>query len=121
MHKFVNANEAKTMIINFENIEETVTKNFKGGDGEAITRVFDDGEMRVLMLKLASGSSIGKHTHETNSEMMFVVSGKGKVIYDSQTMEISAGNAHYCGKGHSHEVINDGDSDLVIFAQIFSN
>ncbi|MDO5844177.1 MAG: cupin domain-containing protein [Methanocorpusculum sp.] len=108
------------MIINFDKIDETVTPNFKGGEKEAATRVFDNGKIRVLTLKLVPGASIGMHTHETNSETMYVIEGKGKVVYDGKIWELAKGNCHYCGLGHSHSIINDGDSDLILFAQIIS-
>ena len=37
---------------------------------------------------------------------------------DGETIRISAGQAHYCPKGHSHSLRNDGDEDLVFFAII---
>lgn len=108
------------MIINFDKLDETVTPNFKGGEKEAVTRVFDNGKIKVLTLKLCPGASIGNHTHDTNSETMYVVEGKGKVIYDGKTWEIAKGNCHFCGKGHSHTIINDGESDLIFFAELHS-
>ncbi len=106
------------MIIDFDKLYETVIPHFKGGEKEAVTRVFDNGQIRVLTLKLASGASIGMHTHETNAETMYVISGRGRVVYDGKEWALARGNCHFCGRGHSHSIINDGDEDLVLFAQI---
>lgn len=106
------------MIINFDKLDETVQVNFKGGEKDVRMHVFDNKDLRVLTLRLESGASIGSHTHEADSETMYVVKGRGKVIYDGKEWEIREGNCHFCKKGHTHAVINDGEEELVIFAQI---
>ncbi|MPN22210.1 hypothetical protein SDC9_169593 [bioreactor metagenome] len=60
------------------------------------------------------------HTHEADSEIMYIISGKGKLINgDSDTPENAApGTCHYCPKGCSHSLINDGETELVFFAVI---
>ena len=68
--------------------------------------------------RLTPGSTIGLHTHETDSEMIFILSGAGKVLCDGEYEPLSAGSVHYCPKGHAHSLINDGDEDLEILAMI---
>lgn len=106
------------MIIKFNEIDETIMPEFKGGTKEFSARIFQDADNKILYGKLVPGASIGNHTHETNSEIIYVLSGKGKVVYKGEKVDIAPGICHYCPKGESHSLINDGEDDLVFFAVI---
>lgn len=73
---------------------------------------------KILYGRLEPGSSIGMHTHETNSEIIYILSGTASIVYDETTEELTAGVCHYCPKGHSHSMNNRGEQDLVFFAVI---
>ena len=90
----------------------------RGGEGELIRRIFVNEDTRIMRGRLTPGSTIGLHTHETDSEMIFILSGAGKVLCDGEYEPLSAGSVHYCPKGHAHSLINDGDEDLEILAMI---
>ena len=51
------------MIINFDKIEEKSIEGFKGGKGTLLTRMADDGNVKIMRNVLKPGSSIGTHTH----------------------------------------------------------
>ena len=68
------------MIIDFPNIPEQRLPNFKGGEKEYIARMFFDGQNRIMYGRLEPGASIGLHTHETSSEIMYFLEGRGKVL-----------------------------------------
>ena len=70
------------MLIDFETMEETVIPHFKGGEKETAARMFFDGQNRIMRGVLIPGASIGLHTHETGSEIVYILSGKGAVLYD---------------------------------------
>ncbi len=106
------------MIIDFNNEKATVIPNFKGGEKSISAKMYFDGVNRILHGVLESGATIGLHTHETNSEIIYFLSGKGKVLYDGEYETVEQGMCHYCPKGHSHSLINDSDSDLVFFAVV---
>ena len=106
------------MKIDFNQIEEKVTKNFKGGEGEFIAKMFVDGDNKIIKARLTPGSSIGMHCHETSSETMLILSGEGKAIYKGEEIYLSAGDCHYCEKGCEHTLINCGTDDLVFFAVV---
>lgn len=106
------------MIINFGKIDEQVLPNFKGGDKEAALRIFDDGRNRIMRGRLTSSASIGLHTHDTGSEIIFVTRGSGHVIYDGERLALTAGECHYCPKGHTHSLINDTSDTLEFFAVV---
>ncbi len=106
------------MIIDFKDIEETVFKNFRGGEKETSVRMFNDNINRIMQGKLEPGASIGLHTHEDNSEIIYIIKGCGKILYDNQYANIKAGICHYCPKGHAHSLINDSTDDLIFFAVV---
>lgn len=106
------------MLINFENIEEKVIPQFRGGEKNTIARMFVDENVKIMNGKLESGASIGMHTHETNCEIIYILSGKGKVIYNDTEIRLEQGSCHYCPKGNTHSLVNDSDSDLTFFAVI---
>ena len=106
------------MIINFTQMEEKRLAEFKGGAGELIAKMHTDELGKILYGRLEPGSSIGMHTHETNSEIIYILSGTASIVYDETTEEVTVGGCHYCPKGHSHSMSNRGEQDLVFFAVI---
>ena len=106
------------MVITFKNEKATVIPNFKGGEKSISAKMFFDGNNRILHGVLESGATIGVHTHETNSEIIYFLKGRGKVLYDGEYEKVEEGMCHYCPKGHTHSLINDSDSDLEFFAVV---
>ena len=105
-------------MIKFDAIPEKSLAAFKGGLGALNAKMITDELNKILMGRLEPGSSIGLHTHEDSSEIMYFISGTGKAIHNGATERILPGDCHYCKKGESHTVINDGDEDLVFFAVV---
>ena len=106
------------MLIDFNAIQEKIIPNMRGGEKEAAMRIFDDSLCKIVQGRLIPGATIGLHTHETDSETIYVISGTGKVLDDGVYESLSAGSYHYCPKGHNHSLINDSDTDLTFFAVI---
>ena len=106
------------MIIDFGKMEETRLPEFKGGKGDMIAKMHTDELGKILYGRLEPGSSIGFHKHETNSEIIYIVSGRAEFLYDEGTEEVAAGGCHYCPKGHSHTMMNHSDEELVFFAVV---
>lgn len=143
------------MIIDFENMEEKAVECFKGGVGITHLRKFENQLGKIIMGKVEPGASIGLHCHDTNSEVIYVISGTADFIYDpddaaaaagsDQNLQekgdeaglnaasspindtniapakyetVTAGGCHYCPKGHSHSLVNNGSEDVVFFAVI---
>ena len=106
------------MLLNFEQFEENVIPHMRGGEGEMITRMFVNEDAKIMYGRLTPGSTIGLHTHETDSEMFYILSGAGKVLCDGEYEPLAPGSCHYCAKGHQHSLINDGTEDLVLLAMI---
>ena len=105
-------------MIDFQTMPDTILPNFKGGEGQMVAKMVNDDLNRILYATLAPGHSIGYHTHDTSSEIMYFLSGKGTVTVNGTPETVTAGACHYCKKGSSHGLVNDGDEDLVFFAVV---
>ena len=64
------------MLIDFSNMEPEIIPHFVGGEGEIHAKMHVDGLNRILHGILPPGSSIGYHTHETSSEIVYILSGR---------------------------------------------
>lgn len=106
------------MLIDFNSIQKKVIPNMRGGEKEAAMRIYADDWCKIIQGKLIPGASIGLHTHENDSETIYILSGTGKVLCDGAYEPLSAGSCHYCPKGHEHSLINDSEEDLCFFALV---
>ncbi len=106
------------MLIDFSKIEPVALKNFYGGEQEMVANMHVDERNRILRGRLAPGASIGRHIHATGSEIIFILSGTGKALCDDAEETVFPGACHYCEKGHSHSLVNDGTEDLCFFAVV---
>ena len=104
------------MKINFGEMETKVLPQFKGGEGEFLVKMFTDGTGKIMRGTLAPGSAIGYHKHETNCEIIYILSGTGKCKYEDGEETLAAGDCHYCPYGKSHALINNGVENLEFFA-----
>lgn len=105
-------------MIDFNKLSDTVIHNFYGGEGDTVARMFVDDKNKIMKGKLAPSCSIGMHCHETSSEIIFILSGVGTVIIDGEQETLTADTCHYCQKGQSHTLINNGTEDLVFYAVV---
>lgn len=103
------------MLIDFKNIEEGKISNFHGGEKDVFFRAFDGDNKRIMLTRMIPGSSNGLHKHETNSEIIYVISGEGEAYTDGVKEVLKPGVATYCPLGSSHEIKNTGKEDLVCF------
>jgi mannose-6-phosphate isomerase-like protein (cupin superfamily) len=106
------------MNIDFNKTETQKLERFKGGEGVFEAKMYADKSIRLLHGRLKPGSSIGMHTHETNSEVIFVLSGTGYTVCDGVKERVAPGMCLYCPKGSSHTLVNDSDEDLVFYAAV---
>lgn len=106
------------MILNFNEIGEQVIPRFKGGEKNFKTHMYVDEACKIMRASLEPGASIGVHTHETNSEIIFMLKGTGVVLYDDGREILSAGDCHYCPKGHSHSLRNESGEVIEFYAVV---
>lgn len=106
------------MVIKFDEIQETELKAFYGGEGALLANMYVDANNKILRGKLVPGATIGLHPHLPSSEIIFILSGKGKSVCDGVEELLFAGDCHYCPKGSEHCLINVGDEDLCFYAVV---
>ena len=106
------------MLIDFSKIEEQATPHFLGGEGTFYARMRVDENGKIFRARLEPGSTIGLHTHDTSSEIIYILSGAGKVLYNGEYIPLKAGDCHYCPKGHAHSLMNDSGENLEFFAVV---
>lgn len=99
------------MQIIFDAMETTVIPHMRGGEKEVSAKMYTDAQCKIMRGTLIPGASIGLHTHDTSSEIIYILSGTGKVLCDGSYESLSAGSCHYCPKGHEHSLINDNGAD----------
>jgi len=106
------------MVIDFSNIEASVEKHFKGGENDVLLKTVSDGKVKIMEITIPKGSTIGLHTHNGNSEEIFVQKGHGHFITNGKREDVKVGSAYYCPNGSTHTFINDGEEDVVFFAVV---
>lgn len=107
------------MRIDFNTHPHTVVPEFKGGLGQLDAQMFLDPSIgKVLTARLEPGCTVGLHRHETDCEVIYILSGKGHANVDGVREELEPGVCTYCPKGSEHELIPDGPDDLVFFAVV---
>ena len=106
------------MLIHLNQIEETLAEHMLGGEGTIYLRRFMDDAGKIMLVRVQPGCSIGMHTHETSSEVCYILSGRAKVLYDGKVLPLEPGVVHYCPKGHSHSVFNDGDEEMTMYCVV---
>ena len=80
------------MLIEFDKMEPQIIPHMRGGEKEVQARMYTDPQNKIMRGRLIPGASIGMHTHETSSEIIYILSGKGKILYDDGCEQI--GRAH---------------------------
>ena len=105
-------------MINFDELEEVTLKNFKGGDGSIIAKIFTDGNNKIMKATLRKGCSIGMHIHDMSSEIIYVLSGVASCVIDGREETIKKDECHYCPKGSTHSLKNNNDEDLIVLCVV---
>lgn len=106
------------MIFDFSKMEVARIENFKGGSKEIYSKMFTDNDTKIMLSVLKPGASIGYHKHETNCEVIFMIKGSASVTFDTEELRLKSGQAFYCPKGHSHNLINDTEEEIMFFAVV---
>lgn len=106
------------MTLDFENMPLQDLPHFKGGEGIAQGKMYVDDMGKIALLILPVGATIGVHAHDDSAEIIRFLSGTGIMIDDGAELPITPGMCHYCPKGHSHGIINNGTEPLTMWAVI---
>ncbi len=107
------------MKLSYPTMEEQCLAAFKGGEKAFNVKMFSDEKNKIMHGRLVPGASIGYHVHQGNCEIIYILSGSGKALFDQKTTEsLNPGDCLYCPEGHGHDLVNDGTEDLVFFAVV---
>ncbi|MBQ3684808.1 MAG: cupin domain-containing protein [Candidatus Methanomethylophilaceae archaeon] len=106
------------MRIDFNGIPEAAIPHMNGGDGSVIARMHDGDRCRVIVTRMPAGSSIGLHEQASGDDINYVMEGRGRAVCDGVEGPLFPGVCHICPRGSSHTIVNDGDSDLVLFTVV---
>lgn len=106
------------MVIRFDEMEEKTLEGFYGGKGVFHPKMYVDEKNKIILGRLPVGSSTGLHRHVPTSEIIFILSGKGRAVCDGKEEFLSVGDCHYCPQGSEHFLENVGDEDLLFYAVV---
>ena len=64
------------------------------------------------MVTVPPGESGNTHSHETEQETWFIISGRGKLSIGDETVELEPNMIVVAPTGMPHQIINDGNDEL---------
>ena len=67
------------MLLDFAKIPVEPVANMRGGQGTVLLQKTVQGPVKVMRGVLPPGATIGMHSHETNCEVIYILSGTGQV------------------------------------------
>jgi len=106
------------MLIDFSKMEPMTEHNFRGGLNDIFTCAQAEEAVKIIRGTIPKGASIGMHTHTTDFEVMYIISGKAESTLDGVKDTLLPGMCQYCPQGHSHDLVNVGNEDLVFLGVV---
>ncbi len=108
-------------------INERVVHELFGGKGDCVIKDIASSEQMhgknrcFITITLKPGTSLGVHRHKNESEIYFVLQGRGEYSDNGEVYEIHTGDAVICLDGDEHGVSNSGPEDLVFAALVINS
>ena len=102
-------------------------ENMKGGSGkvrfEHIWKKNSDEEMhskcrQFSRLTLAPGCSVGKHAHQGEEEIYYILSGHVRALDNGEWLDLGPGDATICRSGEEHAMECVGPEPCVYLAVV---
>ena len=113
------------MFIKKDQTIKQVVPGARGGPGEMIRHDWTpDLPPHVTMLTtivLEPGSGIGYHTHDTNTEMIYILEGELEVVDNGQAYTAVPGDMMITGGGQGHSVTNHSSNPVSMVAVTVSD
>lgn len=99
--------------------------HFQGGKGYLLREnilnsneeMYNKGRVFAHMT-LEKGCEVGRHTHQGDAEIIYILKGKGKYLIDGIFEDVVPGDTLYCGDGEEHQLINENDEPLEFIALV---
>lgn len=87
----------------------------KALDNTFFRQVLENGtHAQVVIMSIPPGGEIGAETHTDNDQVLYLVSGEGKVILNNIESPYKAGDIVLVNAGTQHNFVNTGVSDMKI-------
>jgi mannose-6-phosphate isomerase-like protein (cupin superfamily) len=71
-------------------------------------------DLCVLTQSLDPGAEVPVHVHAKAEQVLFIVSGRGKISLEDSQVEAGSGVTVHIPKGVAHGIVNTGDDPLTI-------
>ena len=92
-----------------ENIKKQAKEN------SFFRKVLINGQhVQVVLMSINPGEEIGSETHPDNDQVLYLVSGRGKVVLNGQEKAFNKGDLVLVKAGTEHNFITDGDEAMKI-------
>lgn len=114
------------MVIHRNEMKMEDKESLRGGEGCTHFTYLLDGSTQknarmFAELTLNPGCSIGYHSHDSETEYYFILSGTGIVNDDGKEVQVNQGDSIITGNGASHSIKNSGSVPLVFHAIIITH
>ena len=102
--------------------EPAILEHFKDGAGFVekwdilkADEMYGKGRVCALMA-LAPGHEVGRHRHEGDGEVFYILSGKGKYLLGNELVDVEPGDILFVEDGEEHYMVNTGEDKLEYLA-----
>lgn len=112
------------MVTHAQTVEPVYVDNLRDGEGQIkIIPLIDKEQMGANCRLFAHfivkpGCSIGRHGHEEEEELYYIICGRGIVNDNGTQVPVQAGDATITPSGCWHSIRNTGDEDLEFLAVV---
>ena len=72
------------------------------------------GTLSMGYQTIAPGGRVRPHSHGAQAELQICFRGRGSVVVDTRSHPLVPGTACFLGPDVKHEIVNEGDGDLVM-------
>ena len=111
------------MVINVHEIIPEVAEDVSGGNGiiqaHKLIDLFPGSAIKsVGLVRLEPGASIGLHSHHSEEDFFFCISGVGIVIDNNQEHSFTPGTLQIARDGETQAIRNTGETELVFLGAL---
>ncbi len=112
------------MIKRAEDLPQVEVHELRGGEGTLLKTILGNSDETFghvplfVTFHFPAGASIGYHTHDTNMEYYYILSGELTVDENGVVSVLKAGDVSVCRDGNGHSIKNNTDKEAVMLALI---
>jgi mannose-6-phosphate isomerase-like protein (cupin superfamily) len=84
-------------------------------DNDYFRRVLETGQhTQIVIMHIPAGGEIGEETHSQNDQVLYLVSGRGKVYLNDQEQDFNEGDIVLVPAGTKHNFVASSDQPMNI-------